>query len=290
VEERTHRLRDAQAQLVEAARRAGMAEIAGFVLHNVGNVLNHLGVATERLTELTRGGATRTAHLERAMRLLTEHQGRLAEYLTSDPKGLLLPEYLRRATSALLDQQEALRRESEIIAKGLDHVRNIVNIQERYAGFSVLAELVTPRDLLEDAVRMNAEGLETMGVQVTRELVDLPPAMLDRHKIVQILLNLLSNAQHALAARPDASRRLILRMELDGRRQLVYAVADNGEGIARENLARIFASGFSTRGGGHGLGLHGSANLAAEMRGSLRAESEGAGRGATFTLRVPFSP
>jgi signal transduction histidine kinase len=287
VEERTQSLVDAQAKLVEAARRAGMAEIAAFVLHNVGNVLNHLGVATSRLAELTEGGAARTAHLDRAMRLLTEHQDRLAEYLTRDPKGMMLPRYLRLATAALLEQQEALRRESELIGKGLEHVRNIVTIQQRYVGCSVLTELVRPRDLLEDALRMNAEGLERQGIRVVRELAELPEAMLDRHKIVQILINLVSNAQHALAATAEEARRLTVRMSFPRPGEIVYQVADSGMGIARENLTRIFEHGFSTRGRGHGLGLHGSANLAAEMGGSLQAESEGPGRGATFTLRVP---
>jgi two-component system NtrC family sensor kinase len=285
VEERTQKLKDAQTQLVEAARRAGMAEIAAFVLHNVGNVLNHLTVSAARLTELTE--AARISHLEKAATLLAEHEDHLAAFLTQDPKGKQLPAYLRLATATLLDQQAALRQESELIGRGLGHVRSIVSTQGRYAGFSVLPELVSPRDLLEDALRMNAEGLESDKVQVVRELEDLPPAMLDRHKIVQILLNLVANAQHALTAR-DEGRRLVLRMVLEGPRRLLYVVADNGTGIPHADLTRIFETGYTTRGRGHGLGLHGSANLAAEMRGSLSAESEGLGQGATFTLRVPF--
>jgi two-component system NtrC family sensor kinase len=287
VEERTRNLQEAQAALVEAARRAGMAEIAAFVLHNVGNVLNHLSVSASRLAEVTE--ASRVAQLEKAAALLHEHENDLAGYLARDPRGKRLPEYLRLATAALLDQQGALRLESELIGKGLAHVRSIISTQGRYAGFSVLPELVSPRDLLEDALRMNAEGLETAGVQVVRQLAELPPAMLDRHKIVQILLNLISNARHSLASRGQGPRQLTVRMGLEGPGQLLYAVADNGAGIARPDLTRIFDHGFTTRRDGQGLGLHGSANLAAEMRGSLTAHSEGPGHGATFILHVPFA-
>jgi two-component system NtrC family sensor kinase len=285
VEERTQKLKDAQNQLVEAARRAGMAEIAAFVLHNVGNVLNHLTVSAARIDELT--AASRISQLERAASLLEENQERLAAYLLDDPRGKQLPGYLRLTAAALRDQQAALHQESEVIARGLGHVRSIVATQGRYAGCSVLPELVSPRDLVEDALRMNAEGLETGGVEVVRQLEDLPAAMLDRHKVVQILLNLVSNAQHALTARPDG-RRLTMQMSLEGPRRVLYVVADNGRGIARDDLTRIFENGYTTRGRGHGMGLHGSANLAAEMRGSLTADSPGRGQGASFSLRIPF--
>jgi two-component system, NtrC family, sensor kinase len=58
-------------------------------------------------------------------------------------------------------------------------------------------------------------------------------------------------------------------------------------GIPPENLTRIFAHGFTTRAHGHGFGLHSSALSAKELRGSLAAESQGTGTGATFTLELP---
>jgi signal transduction histidine kinase len=65
-------------------------------------------------------------------------------------------------------------------------------------------------------------------------------------------------------------------------------VADNGNGITPEHLARIFSHGFTTRKDGHGFGLHSCALAAQEMGGSLVVHSAGAGQGATFTLDIPF--
>jgi signal transduction histidine kinase len=66
-------------------------------------------------------------------------------------------------------------------------------------------------------------------------------------------------------------------------------VSDNGVGIASENLTRIFNHGFTTRKDGHGFGLHSGALAAREMGGALWAQSDGPGKGATFTLELPLS-
>jgi signal transduction histidine kinase len=65
-------------------------------------------------------------------------------------------------------------------------------------------------------------------------------------------------------------------------------VEDDGEGIAPENLARIFTHGFTTRKNGHGFGLHSCVLAAKEMAGILTAQSEGPGKGAVFTLELPI--
>ena len=59
--------------------------------------------------------------------------------------------------------------------------------------------------------------------------------------------------------------------------------------IPAASLGRIFTLGFTTRKDGHGFGLHSAALAAAEMGGSLVAESDGLGQGATFTLELPMA-
>jgi signal transduction histidine kinase len=61
-------------------------------------------------------------------------------------------------------------------------------------------------------------------------------------------------------------------------------------GFHQENLIRIFSHGFTTRKDGHGFGLHSGALAAREMGGRLSVQSEGPGRGATFTLELPLHP
>ena len=123
---------------------------------------------------------------------------------------------------------------------------------------------------------------------VERRFSPAPLARVDKHKVLQILINLLRNAKYALddANRPD--KRITISIEPAGE-QVRIAVADNGIGIAPENLARIFGHGFTTRQDGHGFGLHSGANAATEMGASLSVQSAGLGHGATFTLDLPVA-
>jgi signal transduction histidine kinase len=118
------------------------------------------------------------------------------------------------------------------------------------------------------------------------EIEDLGRVRLDRHKLVQVLVNVIKNARESVDASGGAGR-VTVRALRDGER-LRIDVVDDGAGIAAENLARVFNHGFTTKSGGHGFGLHSSANAATEMGGRLGAASAGLGRGATFTLDLPL--
>jgi len=124
-------------------------------------------------------------------------------------------------------------------------------------------------------------------VNLARDIVPVPPVRVQRQKVLQILINLITNAKDAVEARPREERRITLRLRPADGKTFQIEVEDNGVGIAKENLTRIFASGFTTKNGGRGLGLHNSALAAYEMKGSLIAKSEGEGQGATFVLELP---
>jgi signal transduction histidine kinase len=127
-------------------------------------------------------------------------------------------------------------------------------------------------------------------IEIERQFEDVPPVTADKHKILQILLNLVRNAQQAIKEIPEAPRVIqvrIRRHERDGERVRIE-VQDFGVGLPRENLTRIFAHGFTTRRDGHGFGLHSGALDARQMGGALWAESEGPGKGATFVLELPL--
>jgi C4-dicarboxylate-specific signal transduction histidine kinase len=134
---------------------------------------------------------------------------------------------------------------------------------------------------------MNETALARHGVQVVREFAEVPLVSIDKHKALQILVNLIRNAKQALKEAAVKEKRLTLRVTHSGPDKVAIVVQDNGVGIPSENLARIFQHGFTTKQDGHGFGLHSGANAAKEMGGSLSAASEGPGRGATFTLELP---
>ncbi len=290
--ESSHRLlRETQSQLLAAARQAGMAEIASNVLHNVGNVLNSVNVSAGMVISIVRESKGRG--LARAAQLMNEHTADLGEFLTRDERGKLLPGYLNKLVTALAAEQQSLIDELGALTKSVDHIKAIVATQQSYAGTTSLVEAVQTRDLFEDALRMIADALARREIRVVKEFADLPSLLLDKARLLQILVNLLNNAKQALDGALDRPRRLTLRVDVADppeRPTLRIHVEDNGEGIPPENMTRLFVHGFTTRADGHGFGLHSCALAAKEMGGSLAAHSDGPGMGATFTLELPFRP
>ncbi|PTL85765.1 nitrogen regulation protein NR(II) [Vitiosangium sp. GDMCC 1.1324] len=272
--------------LLDVSRQAGMAEMATGLLHNVGNTLNSVNVSASLVTERLQG--LRVGGLARAAELLREHEGDLCAFLSKDPRGRQLPAYLLALSRQLAEEQQALLAEQRTLTEGLEHVKSIVSMQQEHARFSGMAELIPVTRLIDDALRLHATSFERAKIEIRREYADVPPILLDRHKLMQIVLNLLSNARHALAdsGRPD--KRLTIRVEPAPDDRLRIQVSDNGKGIAPEHLARLFTQGFTTKKDGHGFGLHISALAAIEMAGSLTCDSEGPGHGATFTIELPM--
>ena len=287
-EEITRKLRDAQGELVATARQAGRAEIATNVLHNVGNILNSVNIAAGVIAATLR--RSRVGGLARGLGMLRAHENDLAKFLTEDEKGRMLPGYLLAAADALAAEHEGMAEEVGRLVKSIDHIKDIVATQQSHALAGHVCEPVRPESLAEDALRMQETALLRHQVSVVREFAALPVVPLDRARVLQILVNLISNAKSAISAGPGGTGVITLRIAMADEQHLLYEVADTGEGIAPENLTRIFAHGFTTRSDGHGFGLHSSALAARELGGTLTVRSEGAGRGATFSLLLPLQP
>jgi signal transduction histidine kinase len=286
VQERTRELKEAQAELVSTARQAGMAEIAINVLHNVGNVLNSVNVSANLVSSRVR--ASKAKGLSKAVQLLNEHAADLGDFLTRDEKGKLLPDYLNKVAAALAAEQQDIIEELEQLTKNVDHIKDIVTAQQSHAGASSVVETVQMQDLIEDALRMNTVSLSRHHIKVVKELADVPALRLDKARLLQILVNLIRNAKQAMSGVVDRPHQMTLRVNVTDQRKLRICVQDQGEGIAAENLTRIFSHGFTTRKDGHGFGLHSCVLAAKEMGGSLTAHSDGPGKGATFALELPI--
>jgi len=272
-------------QLVEASHLAGMARIATNVLHNVGNVLNSVNVSAALI--LSRVRASKAPGLARAVQLMEEHADDLGAFLASDPKGKVLPGYLRQLASALVAEQNDAIKELAALGKNVEHIKEIIAAQQAYAGASRLLEKVQVRELVDDALRINAEALAQRRMVVEKEMAPLPELLLDQGRILQILVNLISNAEQAMDGVTDREPRLTVRVELVAGHRLRICVADNGVGIATQALSQVFVHGFTTKKTGHGFGLHSAVIAAHEMGGTLTAHSDGPGTGAAFTLELP---
>jgi signal transduction histidine kinase len=285
VAERTRELRETQEALVATARRAGMAEIATNVLHNVGNTLNSVNVAAELMRAQLDN--TRSAGLSRAADLLDAQGAQLATFLQDDERGRVFPRYLRELSNVLLREREELAGHLDHLTSSVDHIKMIVATQQAYAGPAVMSGRVVPAELVEDALRIANNSLRSAEVQVVMQLAQIAPVMLDKTRTLQILVNLLDNASQSMTEAGVQQPVMTIRT-MAGGRCMQFVVCDNGCGIAQENLTRIFAHGFTTRAEGHGFGLHGCALAAVEMGGSLTVQSDGLGQGATFTLELPL--
>ena len=281
------RLAELNTKLLETSRMAGMAEVATGVLHNVGNVLNSVNVsAGVVLDQLRRSKASKVS---KAAELLTSRNGDLAEYLTRDANGQKLPSYLVKLGAFLSAENAELLGEVEQLSLNIEHIKEIVAMQQSYAKVSGVFEDLDLDRLVDDAIAMNAGAFERHGLTLERRFSPAPPVRVDRHRVLQILINLIRNSKYALddAKRPD--KRLIISIQPADDSCVSVRVEDNGIGISPENLTRIFGHGFTTRKDGHGFGLHSGANAAKEMGGSLSVHSDGLGRGACFTLALPCS-
>lgn len=283
------KLHAAQKELLEASRLAGMAEIASGVLHNIGNGLNSVNtsaaLAAERLER------SRIPNLGKVAQMLNERAGDLGRFLTEDERGRQLPAYVTQLADLLEKEREGLRGEIDQLRRYVDHIKAVVAMQQNYARASGITEDVSPVELVEEALQISEISLSRHGIHVRRDFAPAPKIRIVRHKALQILINFIRNAKYALDGTNRTDRKeMVMEIRAAAEGAVSLTVRDNGVGITAEALPKIFNFGFTTRPDGHGFGLHSSANAAREMGAKIRVESDGDGRGASFSLDIPPVP
>jgi ligand-binding sensor domain-containing protein/signal transduction histidine kinase len=275
-----------QRELIATSRRAGMAQVATTVLHNVGNALTSVNLSAELVLETLR--RSRSAGLTKALAML-DADPELAAALSSSERGRQLPTYLAKIDQAVQRERDKAIEELESMEKGIGHIKAIVDAQQSRAHVTGVDESVTIAELLDDAVRFERGLCELGGVQVRVDHADLPPVRVDRHRLLEIVMNLLVNAREALLdPRVTGTREIAIRTCSLEPGTFSIQIEDTGIGISSEDLLRIFHQGFTTKPDGHGFGLHGSSCTAIELGGHLSATSDGPGRGACFRLTLPI--
>jgi signal transduction histidine kinase len=254
----------------------------------VGNVLTSVNVSATVVSDSLR--RSRVVGLQKVVTLMEEKAADLPAFMASE-RGKHLPVYLAQLCAQLQADQETCVRELELLRSHIEHIRDIVTMQQTYAKTSAIKDVVHLSELIEDSLRLNLGALSRHGVQIVREFEPLPQLRIEKHKVLQVLVNLISNAKYASDGVTGKDKQIILRIARDAEAERArISVTDNGVGIPRENLTRIFNHGFTTRASGHGFGLHSSALAAREMGGSLSVRSDGPGTGATFILELPLDP
>jgi signal transduction histidine kinase len=280
-----HDLESTHELLVTASRRAGMAEVAASVLHNVGNVLNSVNVATATLHKNLRDA--KDQRLRSVLKLLNNHQSELGPFFTDNPRGKLLLSYLERLIVTVERERQQSLEELERVGRGVEHMKQIISSQQSYARGGGASETFSMAETMDMALELSSGSFKLHGIDLEKRYArDVPALTTDRHRVLQIVTNLINNARHAVRE-VATDRRIVLSIDRS-EAEVVIQVADNGCGFGPEVAQNLFRHGFTTKKDGHGFGLHGSAIAAGELGGSLTARSDGPGCGATFVLTLPL--
>ncbi len=283
------KLGEAQQKLMDMARRTGMAEIATNILHNVGNALTTAITFSTSIYEAVKNANT-IKSLSRFTEMLHPHSDTFDVFVSEDPRGKKIPAYMDSLHAAMREEQKQLTEKNQTLADSLEHIRRIVDLQQDHAATSGMTEEVDIADVLLNTAQLFDTVFEQDLIHFSLETdSECCKLILDKHRLVQIITNLLNNACDALKEHEDGEKRITIATTCVSSDQVNIICDDNGIGIATDKLKEIFGYGYSTKIDGHGYGLHGSANLATEMNGKLFAESNGLGKGASFVLELPIN-
>ena len=279
IEQELHR------QQIETARIAGMSEFATGVLHNVGNALNSVNVSANYVRDtLSDSKINRVSDLAE----LLNDQTDLPEFFSSDSRGERVPAYLDSLGQEFLSEHDSNKNEINQLLSHIQHIKAVVATQQSIAKPIGLVEDVQIADLVDESLGIHIGPKDHATIKVFREYEELPHIRVDRARIMQILFNLMRNAKESVRDSRVEDPQLHVAIKRLADAEVVISVRDNGLGIEKEQLDRIFSHGFTTKSYGHGFGLHASANAATEMGGSLAVFSDGLGKGATFKLTIPL--
>ena len=273
-------------RLFEQSRRVGKAEVATSVLHNVGNVLNSVNVSAGVICEKLRSSGV--SDLLKATDLLEQHVDDLGTYMAQDERGKHLAPFLIDLSGQMADDEKTILSEVQGLVKNIAHIKDIVALQQSQGDVGGLIQEASLAELVEDALRINIASIDRHGIEIVRDFEELPTVSIDRQKLLQVLVNVVSNAKYALIHSESNEKRLVVRLRRAGADRVRIDVEDNGVGITAKNLTRIFSHGFTTRKEGHGFGLHSAVLAVEELQGTLTARSDGPGKGAIFSVETPI--
>lgn len=285
VDKRTRQLKITQKRLVDSAHRSGMAEIATGVLHNIGNILNGVNISNQVIIDKVEH--SKIDGLLKANELLKDNIDRLEDFLLYDPKGKKLLEYYLSIGDILKTEVDEINDESQSLSKKIALMKDVISTQQSYAKNEYLNESVDPITIVEDAISIHHVSLLKSNIRIIKNYSKTQNINIHRAKTINILINLLKNSQEALESNNN-DKYIKIDIYQNNYKSVTIKFSDNGEGILKENINKIFSHGFTTKTNGHGFGLHTCANSMVEMGGKIVVESDGSNKGATFILTFPI--
>lgn len=279
-------LENTKDELVEKAHKAGMADIATGVLHNVGNVLTSVNTSASLIEETAK--QSKLEGLIQANLLLRKNIDNIDEFIASNPKGKDLLKYYLKLEDPLKKERVKMLKQSERLNEKIELINEIIAAQQNYAGTGIHAEQVLLDEIIENALSLQAGSIERHNLDIEKDLRASQPVFVQRSKLIHVLVNILKNAKEAMVGIKPGEKKIEIKTWQEGDR-VFLSISDTGSGIKDEHLGKIFTQGFTTKKDGHGFGLHSSANYLNEMGGSIQVQTNGEEKGATFTISLAAS-
>ncbi len=283
-------LEETRKQLALSAHRAGMAEMAVSVLHNIGNAVNSVNVRICGMEKHIPEKELRS--LEKILDQFRMPEMALAGSDADKARRERLLSFFALTVDIFREKNNMFREDLVFLRKGLDHIMEIIAIQQKYAGVRGMETLVDLNDIIRDAEEMLSDSIVRRGIQTEFILKDIPRLFLDRNKMIQNFINIFKNAYESLDMVPPEREKqicVITGLEKNGEKEYVQVViADTGIGISPEIREKVFRFNFSTKGRETGFGLHDTANYIRVQGGEIDILSEGTGRGAQVVIKLPI--
>jgi signal transduction histidine kinase len=285
--EAENNLKQLNQQLINLSRLSGMSEIATSVLHNVGNVLNSVNVSVSFIQDIIK--KSEIENLNKLSDLIIQSIKNDPDFFKHNEKGKMIPEYLSDLSKNLLIEYKEINDETINLNKNLEHIRDIVHMQNDVSGISGISEKVNLVEIVDIAIKMSCNISECYGIIIERKFDYNRDIIVNKSKLLQILVNLIRNAKDSLESDVYNTYKTITiqTKKNPDDDSIVISVQDNGVGILAENINKIFSMKYTNKPRGHGFGLHSSALAANELGGCLSVHSEGEGKGALFQLKIP---
>jgi signal transduction histidine kinase len=214
----------------------------------------------------------------------------IAHELNNPLQGVLGHLELLRVTGAFPKQ---IRKEVQTVYREADRAAKIVRNLLVFAGSRRLARrAVSVNAVLQKVLALRSSSCRALDIELVRHYDEkLPRVHSDPLLLHQVFLNMVMNAEHAIAAKGRGGRIEVTTRVAPGRDRVVVSVADNGTGIAEDTLSRIFEPFYTTKevGKGTGLGLAIAYGIVQEHGGHISAANHPQG-GAVFTVELPTAP
>ncbi|HNP59214.1 MAG TPA: ATP-binding protein [Nitrospirales bacterium] len=264
-----------------------MEAVGESIFHRMRNVLNSIHVSAGLIHHRLR--ESHVADVGRVADMLEAHSHDYGWYLTQDPKGKKIPNFLGQLNEEL--SQNHLDTLTELTTlnyhlEQLEYYLTVGQTPHRVGGFKDTIQFAA---IMDEALASHQCELDRMGVQVCREYQRVGEGILEVSKLLRILVNLIRNAINGMREITSWTHRLTLYVfpcpDREGFVRL--QVADTGRGIPLEGLTRVFSPQASGEQTDLLPNLHASALAAKELTGSLRVWSDGLMQGAIFTLDLP---